>query len=69
MRLFWPYMRRWGYEFPPEWGVPRVDLIAETKFVTTQFAGTVASQLLGMGPNSHGRWAIELRDLARQWWA
>jgi hypothetical protein len=54
MRLYWPYMRRWGYSFP---------------FVTTQFAGTMASRLFGVGPNSDIKWAIALRDRARHWWA
>ena len=69
MRLYWPYMRRWGYTFPPEWGAPRFDVFAETRFVTTQFAGTMASRLFGLGPNSDVKWASDLRDFARQWWA
>jgi hypothetical protein len=69
MRLYWPYMRRWGYAFPPEWGAPRLDPLAEIKFVTTQLAGTVASSVFGLGPNSRIKWAVELRDVARQWWA
>lgn len=67
MRLYWPYMRRWSYSFPPEWGKPRSDRLAEVKFVTTQFAATVASRLFGVGPNSDIKWAIVLRDRARQW--
>jgi hypothetical protein len=69
MRAHWPFMRRWGYAFPPEWGAPRLDPLAEIKFVTTQFAGTMASRLFGIGPSSPIKWAVELRDVARQWWA
>jgi hypothetical protein len=69
MRLFWPFMRRWDYAFPAEWGKPRFDPVAEVKFVTTQLACTAANRLLGIGPSSRVKWAIDLRDLARQWWA
>jgi hypothetical protein len=68
MRLYWPYMRRWGYSFPPEWGEPQTDRIAEFKFVSTRFAGTVVNRALGLGPNSPKPWAVTLRELLRRSW-
>ena len=69
MRLYWPYMRRWGYDFPEDWGNPRFYLGSEAKFVSIRFAATVVNRALGVGPNSKTPWAVGLRDLVRQWWS
>ena len=69
MRLYWPYMRRWGYTFPPEWGTPPSNTVAEVQFVTTEFAGTFCNRALGIGPNSKTAWASGIREFARHWWS
>jgi len=69
MRLYWPYMRRWGYSFPAEWGKPRIHPLAEIKFVSLKTLGGAVSRLLGLGPNSRVAWAVSLRDLVRRVWS
>lgn len=69
MRLYWPYMRQWGYEFPSEWGPPRTDWISELKFRSTRSLGTFLNRTAGLGPNTRSPWAVSVRDGLRRIWS
>lgn len=69
MRLYWPYMRRWGYQFPAQWGTPRIDWMAEFKFGSTRMLASAVNRTLGLGPNSRVGWAVSFRDRLRRWWS
>jgi hypothetical protein len=69
MRLYWPYMRRWGYAFPEQWGPPPEDWGAELKFRSTEALASLLNRTLGLGPNSQSRWAVSLRDGLRRFWS
>jgi hypothetical protein len=66
---YWPYMKRWGYAFPAEWGTPRTQPIAELKFLSTHLVATSMAMALGVGPNSRRPWLVSARDLLRRYWS
>jgi hypothetical protein len=67
-RSFGPYLQKWGYAFPADWGQPRVPWLSRMRFRTADFAAELAARRLGMSPNALGVLA-PARNLIRKVWA
>ena len=52
--IFGPFMRRWGYEFPPEWGPQRVPAVAQAEFSMLSLARRANGQYRRLRPSFKG---------------
>jgi len=68
-RCFGPYMRKWGYAFPNEWGDVSIPNLSHIRFATMDRMGSLAAKRLSVGPNSHGRLLGLIRKGIRRIWA
>jgi len=64
-----PFMRRWGYDIPPEWGELRVPLTSHVRFQSMDVLSTLAGRLLHIGPNSRAPFVNRVREILRAVWS
>ena len=69
MRVFGPFMLKWGYQFPSEWGPVRIPWSSQVRFRTMDSFAKLAARKFGLAPNSHGRVMEILRNTVRAVWA
>jgi hypothetical protein len=69
VRAYGPFMRRWGYGFPPEWDVSSVSFVSEMKFRSMDALARAAARYFGIGPNSQNRPVGLARDVMRRVWS
>lgn len=68
-KLYWPFMRRWGYEFPPLWGPVRSSPLSELKFRSLDIVGSALTLAFKIGPSSRVPLVMSAREVLRKVWS
>jgi hypothetical protein len=51
-RCYGPFMRKWNYDFPPEWGSLRIPKLSEIQFWLLDRAAACAAQYFTLDPDN-----------------
>jgi hypothetical protein len=54
-RVFGPFMKKWGYDFPSEWGDNSVSWLSQIEFYSVDIVRNLYWRCLRWGPHSHVR--------------
>lgn len=51
-QCYGPFMRKWGFDFPPEWGTPNIPAAAQMRFSLIDGAVGTVSRFVNLSPKS-----------------
>jgi hypothetical protein len=68
-RLYAPFMRRWGYEFPGHWGPVRPSVLSEIKFRSLDAGASALVYTFKIGPSSRLPLVMSAREVVRRVWS
>lgn len=60
-RVFGPCMKRWGYDFPPEWGDNSISWLSQIEFHTALIVKSLYWNYLRKSPRLYGRLIRQVR--------
>jgi len=67
--VYGPFMRKWGYRFPEQWGPVHRSWIADLKFRSLDLAGTTLVRTFRIGPSSRAPLVMSAREVVRKVWS
>lgn len=64
VRVFGPFMRKWGYDFPADWNITKVPLASRVRFTALDAPSNLAARYVAMSP--HNRALQAVKDVLRR---